>query len=196
MTFLGRIGSDALGNRLKKTLKQHGIASHVAQDKKEPSGTSIALTFENGHRHFVSCLPSCRALAFKDLNLNAMAACNHLLRADIWFSEAMLNGGNKRLFQAARRAKLDVSLDLNWDPHWGSARQSEIKQRKLTVRESLPWVNLVHGNVSELTKFADTKDLEQALKRLLDWEQKLSLCIWVRKVPVIITVNHLSSNRL
>ena len=169
VTFIGRLGADALGNRLERTLKQHGISSRPARDSAHPSGTSIALTFENGHRHFISCLPSCRALTFKDVDLKAMAARRHLLRADVWFSEAMLRGGNKRLFQTARRAGMDVSLDLNWDPHWGHARRSEIKARKLAVRATLPWVNLVHGNVRELTEFAEAADLKTALGRLIEW---------------------------
>jgi len=169
VTFIGRLGADALGDRLERTLKQNSIASQLARDKKNSSGTSIALMFENGHRHFVSCLPSCRALTFRDINLKAMTARRHLLRADVWFSEAMLRGGNLRLFQAARRAGMDVSLDVNWDPQWGRVSRSEIKARKKPVRATLPWVNLVHGNVRELTEFADTKNLATALQRLIDW---------------------------
>jgi sugar/nucleoside kinase (ribokinase family) len=169
VTFIGRLGTDALGDRLERTLIEHGVTSHLARDKKNPTGTSIALAFENGHRHFVSCLPSCRALAFNDINLATMTARRHLLRADVWFPDAMLNGGNVRLFKAAHRSGMDVSLDLNWDPHWDRASRSEIKVRKLAVRESLPWVNLVHGNVRELTEFADASDLDMALERLVEW---------------------------
>jgi sugar/nucleoside kinase (ribokinase family) len=169
VTFIGRLGADALGDRLERTLKQHGIASHVARGESQPSGTSLALTFENGHRHFISCLPSCRALTLKDIDLTAMTTRNHLLRADVWFSETMLHGGNLRLFKAARKAGMDVSLDLNWDPHWDRASRSEIKARKLAVREALPWVNLIHGNVRELTEFADAADLKTALVRLTEW---------------------------
>jgi sugar/nucleoside kinase (ribokinase family) len=169
VTFIGRLGVDALGDRLERTLNQHGVASHLARDKKHPTGTSIALSFDNGHRHFISTLPTCRALTFNDINLATMTARRHLLRADVWFPDAMLNGGNVRLFKAAHRAGMDISLDLNWDPHWDHASRSEIKGRKLAVREALPWVNLVHGNVRELTEFADAANLDAALHRLTDW---------------------------
>lgn len=169
VTFLGRVGADGLGDRLARTLKQHGIVSRLARDKARASGTSLALAFDNGQRHFVSCLPSCRALAFRDIDLPAMKARQHLLRADVWFSEAMLREGNLRLFQAARRAGMDVSLDLNWDPHWGWASRREIERRKQWVRTTLPWVNLVHGNVRELTEFAEAPDLPSALRRFIRW---------------------------
>ena len=106
---------------------------------------------------------------FPDLDLNAMAGCQHLLRADIWFSETMLHEGNQKLFQAARKMGLAVSIDLNWDPHWGRASAEEIRSRKAAVRAVLPWVNLVHGNVRELNEFAETTDLDTALKSLIGW---------------------------
>jgi sugar/nucleoside kinase (ribokinase family) len=169
VAFLGKVGADELGRRLERTLTRHGIAASLARDKMHASGTSIALAFANGQRHFISCLPASRALAFADLDLTAMTQQQHLLRADIWFSEAMLKEGNQRLFQAARQAGLDVSIDLNWDPHWGHAGADEIQSRKQSVRATLPWVNLVHGNVRELNEFTEEAALESALKRLIDW---------------------------
>ena len=169
VAFLGKVGADGLGERLNRTLTRHGIDAHLARDESHPSGSSLALTFEDGHRHFVSCLPASRALGFDDLNLQALTAHEHLLRADIWFSESMLFGGNKLLFQTARQAGLAVSIDLNWDPHWGRADPGEVRSRKQAVRNTLPWVNLVHGNVRELTEFAGAADLEGALKSLLEW---------------------------
>jgi sugar/nucleoside kinase (ribokinase family) len=169
VSFLGKVGDDGLGQRLERTLARAGIRPHLARDAKHATGTSLALMFDNGQRHFVSCLPASRALAFDDLDLDALAEHTHLLRADIWFSEPMLFGGNQRLFQAARTAGLAVSLDLNWDPHWGAADTGEIRARKEAVRAALPWVNLAHGNVRELREFSDAPDLETALRCLTQW---------------------------
>lgn len=169
VAFLGKVGADGLGDRLERTLKQHGLAAHLARDAAHASGTSIALAFENGCRHFLSSLPASRALSFADLDLTALTDHQHLLRADVWFSESMLFEGNKHLLPAARRANVAVSLDLNWDPHWGRAPAVEIHARKQAVRDVLPWVNLAHGNARELMEFADAPDLETALKRVLDW---------------------------
>ena len=169
VAFLGKVGADQLGDRLDRTLRQHGIAAHLARDAVQMTGTSIALTFENGCRHFISCLPASRTLSFADLDLRALTGCRHLLRADVWFSESMLFEGNKALFQIARQSGAAVSLDLNWDPHWSHATADEIRTRKQAVRDLLPWVNLAHGNARELMEFADAPDLETALKRVVDW---------------------------
>jgi len=169
VAFLGKVGADGLGARLERTLTQHGISAHLAKDLERPTGTSLALSFDNGHRHFVSCLPSSESLSLADLDRDALAGYQHLLRADVWFSDAMLFEGNKKLLETARRSNITVSLDLNWDPQWGRSSSESIRARKQAVRDVLPFVNLAHGNVRELREFADAPDLETTLKALTGW---------------------------
>jgi sugar/nucleoside kinase (ribokinase family) len=169
VAFLGKVGADGLGARIERTLQQHGIDARLARDTAHASGTSIALTFDHGSRHFLSCLPASRALSFADLDLRALAGHRHLLRGDVWFSESMLHEGNRLLFQAARQANVAVSLDLNWDPHWGHDTAEKIRARKQAVRDTLPWVNLAHGNARELMEFVDAPNLDTALRRIVDW---------------------------
>jgi sugar/nucleoside kinase (ribokinase family) len=169
VAFVGKFGDDELGKRLERALERSGIASHLTHDPVHATGTSINLTYETGQRHFVSSLPNNESLAFDDLDLKALSQCNHLLRADIWFSEAMLSGGNERLLKLARETGVSVSVDLNWDPCWGHASADRIGARKHAVRALLPHVNLAHGNVRELNEFADSTDLQTTLKRLDEW---------------------------
>lgn len=169
VSFAGKVGADAPGNRLQRTLELHGIAAHLAKDTQHPSGTSIALAFDNGHRHFISCLPANAAMSFADIDLKMLRGHSHLLRADVWFSEAMLFEGNRPLFEAAQHVGLQISLDLNWDPQWGRAGEDQIRARKQAVRDVLPLVNLAHGNVQELMEFADAPDLDTALQCLTEW---------------------------
>lgn len=169
VAFLGKVGADALGKQLEQTLIQQKILTRLARDKTQITGTTIALSFENGRRHFVSCLPNNQSLAFADLDLKILPQFNHLLRADIWFSEAMLFGGNEKLFKAARKSGLAISIDLNWDPQWNRATAKKICERKKAVRDVLHLVTLAHGNVRELNEFADSTDLNTTLKRLEKW---------------------------
>jgi len=167
--FVGKIGADALGERLRAALGRHGVSAHLARDPRDATGTSVALSFPSGHRHFLSCLPNNTSLSFDDLDLAAMDGCAHLLRADVWFSRAMLEGGNRRLLAEARRRGLTTSLDINFDPQWSTGSPEEIAPRKELLRHVLDLVDLAHGNVRELCEFADAADLETALERLLDW---------------------------
>lgn len=169
VAFHGKVGADPLGERLERTLRRHGVAAHLARDPRHPTGNSIALTYADGHRHFLSCQPNNESLAPEDLDLRAFAGFNHLFRADIWFAKAMLFGGNARLFQAARDLGMTISIDLNWDPQWGVAPAAEVQARKRAVREVLRWVHIAHGNIRELNEFADAPTLETSLARLEDW---------------------------
>ncbi|HOY60757.1 MAG TPA: carbohydrate kinase family protein [Verrucomicrobiota bacterium] len=169
VAFLGKVGTDLLGDRLETMLAKKGIGGKLARDPAHQTGTSLALMYVNGQRHFVSCQPNNASLRFEDLDLAVLPDFKHLFRADVWFSEAMLFGGNARLFQAARQAGMVVSLDLNWDPRWGVAPEEEVLRRKRAIREVLPLVDVAHGNVRELNTFTGCSDLDASLVRLADW---------------------------
>jgi len=170
--FLGKVGADALGERLRLAMEKHGVRTGLTRDAKCETGTTVALGFETGQRHFLSSLPNNRSLTFDDLELSALEGCAHLLRADVWFSESMLAEGNRRLLAEARRRGLATSLDINFDPCWSTGSKDEISRRKHQLREVLGLVDLAHGNVRELCEFTDTAELNDALGRLTEWGVK------------------------
>jgi sugar/nucleoside kinase (ribokinase family) len=169
VAFLGKIGDDPLGDRLEQTLHRAGIAAYLARDSTCATGTSINLTYATGQRHFISSLPNNESLAFEDLDLEPIAKHGHMLRADLWFSDAMLFGGNQLLLEAAKNAGVFTSIDLNWDPRWSRASADQVAERKQAVRKVLHLVNLAHGNVRELQEFTDESDFMTALLRLEEW---------------------------
>jgi sugar/nucleoside kinase (ribokinase family) len=167
--FAGKVGDDALGTKLEQVMQERGIASFIRRDAAVQTGSSLVLTYNNGCRHFISHQTNNYTLAFSDIDLTMLSGGGHLLRADVWFSEPMLAGGNAQLLQAARDRGLATSLDINWDPYWGSADEELIHTRKESVRQILPLVDLVHGNVNELNLFADSTDFSITLQRLAQW---------------------------
>jgi sugar/nucleoside kinase (ribokinase family) len=167
--FVGKVGADPLGEQLRRAMEKLGVRTHLTQDRKCATGTTVALGFAAGQRHFLSCLPNNRTLQFKDLDLTALGKCKHLLRADVWFSGEMLEKGNQRLLSRARESGLGTSLDINFDPAWSSGRSPEIRHRKRLLRKILPLVDMAHGNVRELCEFSDAPDLNSALGQLGKW---------------------------
>jgi len=167
--LVGKVGSDALGQRLEHAVQAHGVQTFLARDAHAATGTTVALGLATGHRHFLSCLPNNETLRYEDLDLKGLDGCAHLLRADVWFSQPMLEGGNSRLFSEARRRGITTSLDLNFDPCWSSGNKAQVARRKQLLRDVLGTVDLAHGNARELCEFTDSPDLEAALKRLTAW---------------------------
>jgi 2-dehydro-3-deoxygluconokinase len=167
--FAGKIGADALGQRLEQSLAQRGVKTFLRRDPEVVTGSSVVLGYESGCRHFVSCQPNNYGLQMSDIDPALLADARHLLRADVWFSEAMLAGGNEALLLAARREGAATSLDINWDPQWGAADSAAIARRKAAVRKVLPLVDLVHGNVRELNCFAGSENLDATLRRITAW---------------------------
>ncbi len=170
--FVAKAGADALADRLKRVLERHGVQTRFSQDPNCATGTTVALGLASGHRHFLSSLPNNETLRFEDLDLAALDGCAHLLRADVWFSESMLEGGNLRLFKEAHRQGCKTSLDLNFDPCWSTGDKKRIAGRKELLRRALTEVDLAHGNERELCEFTDGADLKTALQRLTQWGVK------------------------
>ena len=167
--FCGKVGTDALGQRLEQALVRSGVGTFIRHDPQVATGSSVVLSYESGCRHFISCQPNNYSLAMADVDRALLSGVNHLLRADVWFSEPMLADGNEELFRAARNQGLATSLDINWDPQWGSADRDTLARRKESVRRMLPLVDLVHGNIRELNHFADSADLDTTLQQLTAW---------------------------
>jgi sugar/nucleoside kinase (ribokinase family) len=167
--FCGKVGADSLGQRIEQALVRRGVTTFIRRDPNVATGNSVVLSYENGCRHFISCQPNNYSLTMADIDCTILSGAGHLLRADVWFSEPMLAGGNEELFRAARAQGLATSLDINWDPHWGSADATTIARRKEAVRRILPSVDLVHGNVRELNQFADSGDLHATLRKITAW---------------------------
>ncbi len=169
VAFAGKVGNDALGERLEQLLLRCGLASYLKKEDGLSTGTSIGLNFESGNRHFLSNLPNNRSLCLEDLDLSQMHSYEYLLRADVWFSEPMLYGGNERLLQRAKQARLTTSIDLNWDPCWNAGGHREITKRKDAIRRLLSLIDIVHGNIQELNEFCDSDDLDRTLSCLEEW---------------------------
>ncbi len=162
------VGSDALGERLVSHLSSLGVVAHPAV-KDLPTGRSIALTWANHQRHFISSLPNNASLEPADIDLDALrrAGCRHLYRADVWFSEAMLAGGNLSLVQRARAAGMETSLDINWDPLWSSpGREAAVRDRVSALSSILPQVSWVHGHERELMSFTGASTIRDAAAAL------------------------------
>lgn len=166
--FFGCVGNDTLGQRLVRHMKSRGVQVHAVC---VPGGTgkSIAMNWDNGRRHFISSLPSSALLNASAVSVRELvqAGCRHIYRADIWFSEPMLFGGNAKLLEACHREGIETSIDINWDPKWNVARDGkEVERRIDAVKQVLPFISYVHGNEGEILFFCRAQTIDQAAREL------------------------------
>jgi sugar/nucleoside kinase (ribokinase family) len=171
--FCCAIGDDELGKRLCRFMEGIGVRVHAAI-KPVATGRSVALTWNNHQRHFVSSLPNTRLLDELDIDLEALrnVGCRHLYRADPWFSDRMFPLGNSALLRRAREIGMETSLDINWDPKWSHERNmkmKEVQERISWLKSALPYVSFVHGNDSELAFFAGVQSAEECARQLMEW---------------------------
>jgi sugar/nucleoside kinase (ribokinase family) len=160
VTLVAAVGDDALGRRLAAFLSACGVTPRLAL-KPAATGRSLALSYDNHQRHFVSHLPSAALLTAGDIDLPTLVAagCRQLYRADPWFAPAMTAEGNRELLAAARAAGLTTALDLNYDPLWRAGRADpEVRRRLAAMAEVLPQVDELHGNARELGFFSGRSD--------------------------------------
>ena len=168
--FCGCLGDDELGRRLAGRMRDFGVITHFVV-KPVATGRSIALCWNNHQRHFLSSLPNNACLGEQDVDVAALAVagCRHLYRADIWFSEQMLSGGNERLLRTARARGIETSIDINWDPYWSQGREAPaVVSRIESLWGALAHVSWVHGNERELLFFTGARDIRDAARQLLD----------------------------
>jgi sugar/nucleoside kinase (ribokinase family) len=168
--FYGCLGRDELGERLENALHTLGIAPHMSRVD-APTGRSINLNWDNHHRHFVSSLANNRRMASDHIDLAELTGlgCGHLFRADVWFSEPMLDGGNEIVLKTAQTMGMETSIDINADPEWnGPTSESRLALRKAQIAGVLPYVTWAHGNERELGIFSGQDNTLDACKYLLD----------------------------
>jgi sugar/nucleoside kinase (ribokinase family) len=168
--FFGCVGDDELGDRLEASLTEYGIVTHLTR-KGTATGRSINLNWNNGSRHFISSLPNNRSMTAEDIDVDVMieAGCRQLLRADVWFSEAMLAEGNYGLLRRVRAAGIETYLDINWDPEWTvPGNGARVKQRREQLMRILPLVDVAHANERELAFFTGCEDVRDGCRFLLE----------------------------
>ena len=58
VSFLGQVGQDTLGKRLKQAMIRSGVRCYLHQNHGVSTGTTVNLVYQSGARHFLSCHPN------------------------------------------------------------------------------------------------------------------------------------------
>ncbi len=165
--FHGKLGDDRHGRFLMNHLKDHAITPRLSMDPDVKTGTTLAVTWEDGERHYISHTENNARLSLEDIDMDAVRDARHVARRGVWFSEPMLDGGNERLLREAQEHGAETSIDLHWDPHWNNDGEKADRRRR-RFYDALEHADILMGNTDEITELARKASPDKAIAFLHD----------------------------
>jgi len=157
--LIGALSDDPISLWLMDQLKANKVEFHNCY-KMIPAAITIALTYKDGTRTFLSDFGSNAILSPEDIDVGLIEGL-HLHRAGYWFSFNLMGKGTKELFRHARAKHMTTSLDIGWDPNdWADwSRES--------VYECLELCDILFLNNKELEGLTQAK-LDEGAAFLLE----------------------------
>jgi sugar/nucleoside kinase (ribokinase family) len=156
--FIGKLGQDACGSLMLRTLQAAGVATpFIIIDPAIRTGLSVNLV-RASDRAILTYLGSIAALDAAEVDLSAVRRARHL-HVSSYFMQKGLQQGLARVFAAAREAGLTVSFDTGWDPQ-------EKWDADGTISKILAHVNVFMPNQEEARAITGASSLEETVERL------------------------------
>jgi sugar/nucleoside kinase (ribokinase family) len=156
VSFLGKVGQDAIGDLVLKMLRERGVdASRVKRDPKTGTGIAVAFT-ETGDRALVSYLGTVAKTTPQDVAAGDLRAYSHLHLTSP-FIQFGLGGHFPTLLKKAKLAGLTTSLDPGWDP-----------RERWDLKKLYEWVDVLLVNEVEAKALAGVGKPVAAAKKLAE----------------------------
>ena len=153
----GRVGDDALGELLNRTLQQDNVdTAALLTTPATATAINTVLVTQHGERSFYVFPGACTHLTPADLPDSLLQGFNHLHLAAIGSLPALAGADAADVARRARALGLTVSLDITLNPPRDTA---------LDVLPVLPYVDLFLPNVAEAEAVLGAGDLAALLSR-------------------------------
>jgi len=157
--LIGKLTDDVLSKYLIKTLKKVGVKPRIKIIKNKTTGITLATTFKDMKRSFITYRGTNETLSIRDFRSN-----------DIDGEILMITGFNlldnlrkdvKKLFEYAKKSGMKTGLDPNWDPKgWTEERLLDI----YNIFNSTDWF---FPSVEEGKAIAKTDNERLVVKKLM-----------------------------
>jgi sugar/nucleoside kinase (ribokinase family) len=169
--FVSRIGGDANGDFLLQEMAKYGVNAKFIKDPSELSAITIAISFKDGERHFITNLGALEHFSIKDINEQMFSGVSHLAYRGIWFMALLLESCTEFL-KIAKSKGISISMDLGFDPFWNQLEENpsllpQINARKTAALNALQYITYLFGNQKELLHLTDSTTLDAAIKFIL-----------------------------
>ena len=171
--FISRVGNDANGEFLVQEMTKYGVIPHFKKAPNISTQVTIAVSFMDGERHFITSLGGLEEFATEDVDLEILDNIDHLAFRGPWFAEKLLKNIHTILEPIAAKG-IPISMDLGFDPYWNRddkdnpSIMQKIQERKDAVFRVLPNVTYLFGNELEFLHLTQATDLTNAIYQLFD----------------------------
>ncbi len=172
VSLVSRIGKLPYGDLLISEIKKYGVIPIFQIDNTERTQVSMALSYSDGQRHFLTFLGGLKNFTIHDIPEEIFTDIHHLAFRGIWFAEKLLLK-SEVFIKKATTLGVDVSIDLGFDPYWNLHKQDDsfqqtLEKRRSAVMETLKYVKYLFGNEFELKQLTHTDSLEDAIHAILN----------------------------
>ena len=153
--FVGKVGNDAYGEFLKKSLKRRGTEAKLLVSSSLPTGVASTFISQDGERTFATYLGAAATLKAEELSLDMFKGYTYL------FVEGYLVQDHNMILRAielAKEAGLQVCLDM-------ASYNVVNEDRDFFFMLMNKYVDIVFANEDEARSFVG-KEPEEALKEL------------------------------
>ncbi|UYP46035.1 Ribokinase [Candidatus Lokiarchaeum ossiferum] len=175
--LVSRIGMNPFGDFLINEFQSQNINCYFNQDLTCPTQTSLAITYSNGKRHFITSLGGLAKFNIDDVPKDILIDAHHVAYRGIWFSEKLLLQAEKLLIWLKENTSASISLDLGFDPFWNLPNvykeETISKIRRKSLLNILKYVDILFGNESEICTLTENYILESAVDELISKGAKL-----------------------
>ncbi|MFU8859815.1 MAG: carbohydrate kinase family protein [Cyclonatronaceae bacterium] len=157
--FIGRVGHDLYGQKIRETLEANGIdSSHVMDTADVQTGLTVIYTIGND-RGMITYPGAMDYLTAGDITNELLGKHRHF-HVSSYYLQKGLRTGCAGLFKRAKELGLSTSFDTNWDPDekWGEE-----------IFEILPHVDVFLPNDDEAIRISRTSNVDDALARLAEY---------------------------
>jgi ribokinase len=156
--FIGRVGKDEFGKMLVSIGKKAGIKMHIKVEGE--TGITLAISFKDGTRSFISFKGSNSQFSLKDFSLTAIEG--KVLAIGGYNLLNSLRKDVQQILDYAKSRGMLTSLDPNWDPDGWS------EERVRDIYNLLPKLDFFLPDLNEAEAITYTKNDVLMAKKLLN----------------------------
>ena len=155
-TVLGKVGNDAFGDKILRTLKESGVSiKYMKKMTSEKTGITIAL-LKNKSRALFTYIGTIDVITNSDINESLLNSTRHFHIGSYY----LMKGIQPHYLEIARKLKRSgatISLDTNWDPEiaWNG-----------NIWELFHYVDIFLPNENEALAITRQDNLKDAIKKL------------------------------